>query len=359
MAYQQGLRGDRPHAGRDQSVNIYALCAVEAGIDVLRSLSQRLKLAGIIGLAPKERGDAVSGYRDLTSLAEEIGCPLVLAQSYGLSTVHDQKKIEMLNIDILLVVGWQRLIPDWLLRHCHIGAIGAHGSVDGISGGRGRSPQNWALLGGATEFFLSIFWLDVGIDSGTVIDTQSFSLTPFDDIRTSYHKASLLTAQMIAKAHSSGRLSKPNGTVQDPHASYLPQRLPQDGAVDWKRASSDVYNFIRALTRPYPGASSDLPGGGRMVIWRARPFDFPLWMEPNPGEVVFLFDNGDFLVACGCGLLLIEDVEFRSGGRQPAIGDVLPSAHFQTQMEEIIERHQRNHPRLALSPRITRLKLGQ
>jgi len=322
---------------------------------VLRSLSRRLNFAGIISLARTAPGDAISGYRNLTSFAENIGCPLIAVSSYELAIERDRLQLERLNIDLLIVAGWQRLVPDWLIQHCSVGAIGAHGSVDGISGGRGRSPQNWALMGDAKEFFLSIFWIDAGVDSGAVIDTRSFSLTPLDDIRTSYHKASLLTAQMIADAYESGGLAKPNGAAQDQNGSYLPQRLPQDGAIDWKRKSDEIYNFVRALTRPYPGAFSGLPRGGTIVIWRARPFDYPYERECDPGEIAFLFDNGDLLIACGRGLILLEEVEFRSGGRPPAIGEVLPSADFRVQMEEIIERHRRKYPQLALSPRITGL----
>ena len=322
---------------------------------MLRSLSRQLKLAGIISLVRAAPGDAISGYRDLTSFAADIGCPLIEVSSYELAAEHDRLQLERLNIDLLIVAGWQRLIPEWLIRRCNVGAIGAHGSADGIFGGRGRSPQNWALIGDAKEFFLSIFWIDAGVDSGAIIDTSSFSLTPFDDIRTSYHKASLLTAQMIADAYASGRLIKSNGTAQDQNGSYLPQRLPQDGAIDWTRSSDEIYNFARALTRPYPGAFSGLPRGGTIVVWRARPFDYACPRRCDPGEIVFVFDSGDLLVACGRGLLLLEDVEFRSGGHPPAIGDVLASVDFRLQMQEIIKRHRLKYPRLALSPRITGL----
>ena len=75
--------------------------------------------------------------------------------------------------------------------------MGAHGSPLGITKGRGRSPQNWALILGLSTFYISIFKIDPGIDSGQIIETRSFTYSDFDDIKTSYYKVCLLTADMI------------------------------------------------------------------------------------------------------------------------------------------------------------------
>ena len=109
----------------------------------------------------------------------------------------DKNKLLNTNIDILIVAGWQRLIPEWLIQHCKICVIGSHGSPLGITKGRGRSPQNWALIMGMESFEISIFQIDKGIDSGRIFNTKSFKYSAFDDIKTSYYKVCMLISQML------------------------------------------------------------------------------------------------------------------------------------------------------------------
>ena len=72
--------------------------------------------------------------------------------------------------------------------------LGVHGSCDGILKGRGRSPQNWALLMGKTSFDLSIFKISKGVDSGAILATKKVYLDDKDSIFDSYLKCSLTSA---------------------------------------------------------------------------------------------------------------------------------------------------------------------
>ena len=175
-------------------MNIWGLSAVASGFDTLELIGGDVDLRGVIGLTANSHSSHLSGYVDGRSWCQEREIDFVPVESYSLTSATDEAVLMDLPIDLLLVTGWQRLVPNWLLKRCRIGAVGVHGSPMGIRRGRGRSPQNWALLLGATRFSIAIFWLDEGIDSGSVIRETDFPLGPEDDIRTSYMKASLASA---------------------------------------------------------------------------------------------------------------------------------------------------------------------
>jgi len=97
------------------------------------------------------------------------------------------------------------------------------------------------------------------------------------------------------------------GTVtrspQDPiRASTWPKRTPTDGIIDWETRAPYLYDWVRAQTRPYPGAFTFL-GAEKVIVWRARPVE---WQGEAPAGTVV--DAGP-LVACGEGALLLEEVE--------------------------------------------------
>ncbi|MFP4476687.1 MAG: methionyl-tRNA formyltransferase [Desulfatibacillaceae bacterium] len=332
-------------------MNIYVLNTVEIGVDSLNILRKHLDIRGVIGLSERRATDAISGYRYMKPYCEEHGLAFVEARTYSLSDPEDRSRLSGLDIDLLIVGGWQRLIPQWLIRHCRHGVIGAHGSASGITGGRGRSPQNWALILGKSEFYVSIFKIDEGIDSGAVIDTRRFELTRFDDIRTSYYKMSWLTSHMIVDNVKNGKAFSSGLPAQHGETRYLPQRRPEDGEVDWSRTSRQVHDFVRALTRPYPGAFSRL-GDETIRIWRGRPFD----VATNDtgfdfGRIVRLHANGDFLVRTRNSFYLVEDYsrDTPDNGSPLREGDVLSSCDFTGQMREIVRRHHARFPGLPLA----------
>ena len=180
---------------------VLILCTVEAGLDTLSELVRlNFKPFAIVGLDPKKVAlQLVSGYVDVAPVAKKLKIPFIYANSYSLRDSIDIKKIEKLNPDLILVLGWQRLVPNWLIKLPEFGILGGHGSPDGINDGRGRSPQNWAIMLGCQRFDISLFCITSGVDDGPVLATRSFYYTPQDDIRVSYYRTSLLMAEMISE----------------------------------------------------------------------------------------------------------------------------------------------------------------
>lgn len=326
---------------------LHALCATGAGLDVLSLVAGRIPIAGVIGLTPRPATDHISGLVDPRPFCESMGVPYIPVTDYRLAEPADRQCLEALEIDVLLAFGWQRLVPDWLIRHTRRAVLGVHGSADGITAGRGRSPQNWALILGRDSFELALFLIDPGIDSGDVLATRRFELTRTDTIATSYARVALATADMILSCAAEGRLARGHGMPQTGSPRYLPQRRPEDGALDWNRPADRIHDFIRALTRPYPGAFSAL-ADSVVRIWASHPLGDPLSSEPPPGTILTVTSDNHLLIAANPGIVMVTDWSVE-GPTRPQAGLRLNSVDFVTGIRTIAERHQDRYPDLPLA----------
>jgi UDP-4-amino-4-deoxy-L-arabinose formyltransferase/UDP-glucuronic acid dehydrogenase (UDP-4-keto-hexauronic acid decarboxylating) len=338
-------------------MKVFALATAQAGVDLLRLIAPQVPLGGIIGLSDLRRDDSISGYVYMAPIADELGVGFIKVEDYSLQAVEDRERLLRLDIDFLLVCGWQRLVPAWLIEHCKIGVIGSHGSPAGISGGRGRSPQNWALICGAGEFDISIFFITPGVDDGPVISTRSYPLTADDDIASSYLKCGILTAEMIVEAFQKGLIDSRSAREQGQAGYYLPQRLPDDGQIDWGRSTKEIIRFIRALTRPYPGAFTFVDRA-RMKVWNARPFEMRKGSkQPKAGEIILHAWSNKLVVATGDGMLLIDEYELATYDHKNIgylKGKVFEPCDFAAQMQTIVARHLKRYPHYRLSPMVLR-----
>lgn len=324
----------------------WVLNTLSTGLDTIELLLPEVDIEGIIGLSKRPSTDAISGYSHMQDYCKAKDLRFVEVDDYALKNESDKNTLLDLDIDVLIVSGWQRLIPQWLIEHTTHCAIGAHGSPFGITGGRGRSPQNWAFILGEREFSISIFAIDTGVDSGDVIDTSTFTYSQHDNIRTSYYTVCLHVADMIARNLKNGRIVNREFSTQHQPPRYLPARRPEDSSIDWNRTPEQVYDFIRALTRPYPGAFCTFANGKRMKIWSATPYQ---WQNTGaaPGTVVAKFADATLVVAVNEGHILIQDWE--ADAPAPNKGEVLDSHDFKKQMKTIIKRHQQQYPELPLA----------
>lgn len=333
------------------------LCTVSTWLDAVAEVAKRgFSIAGIVGLDPRVADPAaISGYIDISIFAAELGVPFYYAQSYNLKADVDRQTFETLDFDLIWVSGWQRLVPEWLISLAPLGVLGGHGSPDGIHGGRGRSPQNWALLLGCERFDLALFRITAGVDDGPVVAQRSFFYRPEDDIQVSYYRASLATADMICEVLEFPDLLKV-AQPQPDEAFYYPQRLPEDGRVDWSLTRDSVTRHCRALTKPYPGLKTR-HNDVEITLWQCQPFDDVI--DGPFGVVSFCFQSGDFLVNCRDGRILVRQWSASETGWQPETGMELQSVAFAEQISAIVSRHEKKHPAQEISPRVKRWSLKE
>ncbi len=269
----------------------------------------------VITISPeKAKEQSVAGYFDLPCYLAKQRIDFTIVQSYNLKKTSDQEKIEKLDIDLLLVMGWQRLIPDWFLEKLTIGAFGMHGSNKPLPHGRGRSPLNWSLIQGKKIFFTHLFQYLPGVDDGPIVGDQIFDITPYDDAHT-LHLKNLLAMKKLCEKAIPALTTKTAQYREQPKEGvcYFPKRTAEDGIIFWNDSTIDIYNLIRAVTKPFPGAFSyvDNRKNKKITIWKAIPFDTHItWPCALPGEIIEVFYNGTFIVKTGDTSMLVLEYEY-------------------------------------------------
>jgi UDP-4-amino-4-deoxy-L-arabinose formyltransferase/UDP-glucuronic acid dehydrogenase (UDP-4-keto-hexauronic acid decarboxylating) len=237
--------------------------------------------------------------------------PLYEARSYGLTDAADLAFFAQGRFDLLCVIGWERLLPEAILRTLGKFACGMHGSAFGLPRGRGRSPMNWSIITGQSRFVTYLFRYTTGIDDGDIIGSRAFEINAHDTIETLHHKNRLAMQQLLTEylpkiaAGEVAFLPQPAG-----EPSYYPKRTPEDGLIDWTASTEAIHRLIRAVAPPYPGAFAHLDGR-RIGIWAAQPFDAGLFPSTlAPGTIVDISIAGAaFVVKTSDGSLLVTEFD--------------------------------------------------
>ncbi|MGH3144625.1 MAG: methionyl-tRNA formyltransferase [Rubrobacter sp.] len=254
----------------------------------------------------------VAGYMNLVPFLESQGIPYTVSSRYDLKSAADREALLSLELDALLVMGWQRLIPAWWLESLSIGAFGMHGSSRPLPHGRGRSPMNWSLVQGKDLFYTHLFQYKPGVDDGPIVGVQTFDINPHDDCLTLHFKNTVSMIRLCA-THLPAILDGSARLTPQPEeaATYYPKRSEEDGLIYWEDSTNQICNLVRAVTEPFPGAFSFLDDADRKIrIWTAQPFDTRLqYPQARPGEIVEVFYNGMFVVRTGDATALVTRSE--------------------------------------------------
>ncbi|HOS42228.1 MAG TPA: methionyl-tRNA formyltransferase, partial [Armatimonadota bacterium] len=211
--------------------------------------------------------------------------------------------LQALAPHLVIVVGWYWLLSPALLRQVPGGVYGVHASL--LPRYRGNAPLVWAILRGERETGVSLFRFDDGMDTGDLAAQAAFPIGPEETIAEVLAKAEDATVAIVAEQARPLLEGTMTLRAQD-HAlaSYCSLRQPCDGRIDWRQPAPRLYNFIRAQTRPYPGAFTHLPDGRTVTIWAARLFPYPYYGIPG---LVGQQEADGVVVACGDGALVVTD----------------------------------------------------
>ncbi|MEZ0228236.1 MAG: methionyl-tRNA formyltransferase [Planctomycetota bacterium] len=245
-------------------------------------------------------------YRSFDDLAAGHRIPL-LTMTKKMSDPALVQAVEDLRPDLMVVIGWYHLLPASFRAIAKLGAVGIHGSL--LPRYRGGAPLVWAVIEGETRTGVTLFHLADGVDDGDVVAQADFAIDPDDEIADVIAKATRASVDVATRfVPLLGAGTAPRRRQDETLATSVPQRRPEDGLLDWSRHGvATARNWIRAQSRPYPGAFT-FADGERMTIWRAHVLDAAAPSSP-PGSLSIQRDG---LVAVSCadgGLLALDEVE--------------------------------------------------
>ncbi len=217
------------------------------------------------------------------------------------------ERIALLAPDLILSVYYRHMISPQILALPRLGAFNLHGSL--LPRYRGRAPINWAVLHGEPRIGMTLHRMVKKADAGAIVDQEGVDLGPRDTAEQAFRKALPCARRVLARQLDALLAGTAPETPQDEtQATYFGGRTPEDGRVDWTRTSTQIFNLIRAVTHPYPGAFTDV-AGSRLMLWWAEP-DSPAarGRRGRPGEVLAA---SPLVIATGDGALEFTRTEWR------------------------------------------------
>lgn len=244
-------------------------------------------------------------HSDFKPIAEQLGAPVYVMQEKMTETGLCSQLLSW-KPDLILVVGWYHMVPKAIRSIAP--AVGLHASL--LPDYSGGAPLVWAMIHGEEKTGISMFYLDEGVDSGPLIGQAEEQISKTDTIATLYARIEDRGLELLEKYLPQLAAGTAPKVLQDEsRRRVFPQRSPEDGLIDWSLSATQVYDFIRAQTRPYPGAFTVLQNS-ILRIWSVRICER---RDDECGK--FLLHSDKLFVSCGAGRLLIEnaDIEFFDG----------------------------------------------
>lgn len=208
-----------------------------------------------------------------------------------------QKQLAEIVPGAIIVVGYGRIIPPWMLHLPRFGNINVHGSL--LPKYRGAAPIQWAIACGETVTGVTTMRLDEGLDTGDILLQQKMEVLPEDTAITLAPRMAAIGADLLVETLRRLEQGSIAPVAQDhSQATLAPILKKEDGLVDFNRTASEIHNRLRGF-QPWPGAYTSFRGKNLKII-EARPL--PEMPSMPQGE---LHVQGEKLfVGCSGGTIL-------------------------------------------------------
>jgi methionyl-tRNA formyltransferase len=286
---------------REPGVAVFAYHSM--GARVLKALLARK--ANIVAVVTHEDDPTEGDWFDsVEQIARTHSLPL-----FAPRTPNDPKFVEALRAlapDVILSLCYRRLLGPELLSIPPVAAVNLHGSL--LPAYRGRAPINWALINGERHTGVTLHHMVAEPDAGDIVAQKAFDIHPEDTARTLYERVIQAGIGLVLEMFPliiTGRA--PRNPQDHTRATVFPRRRPEDGKVEWTWPTNRIYNMIRALTHPYPGAFVG-EGEKRLYLWAGSTLP-QARSHLGPGILLEIRPLEGITVSTGDGAILISRVQ--------------------------------------------------
>jgi methionyl-tRNA formyltransferase len=291
-------------------MRIALLCATNRGLRFLKKLNELRPHADLIVFSFREEPHEPP-YMDAIKAATTAAAGTFI-ESYKVGSLEWRGLWEANPVDLLFAVSWRYMIPREIYELPRFGAYIFHDSL--LPAYRGFAPTVWALINGEPQTGVTLFHAAEDVDSGDIVAQQPVPIGADDTIADVMGRVTEAYLSLLEDSLPALLVGAAAATPQDHSAAtYTCRRLPEDNRIDWTQSSERIYNLIRAVTRPYPGAFTTLDGA-RLTIWSASRLPaFPPYVGRIPGRVVEVKRGEGAVVLTGDGALLLREIQPEGG----------------------------------------------
>ncbi len=216
-------------------------------------LKNKFEIKGIIG---KKNNKFNSDYFDIVKYFKEKG--INCTYSKDINNKRTYNWIKKINPDLIICLGWSRLLNKKILSLPNIGAIGYHPAD--IPSNKGRHPIIWSLALGLKKAASTFFLMNEKPDSGKIISKKFLRINKKYYAKDVYKKLSQIASKqligILKKVHKHQKIYflKNKAFYKDKKENFWRKRNFEDGKIDWRMGSKEIFNLVKALSWPYPGA---------------------------------------------------------------------------------------------------------
>ena len=272
----------------------------------------------------------------------ELSAPPVkqLAQKLGIEITQPDKiknnlefraRLEEIKPEAIVVVGYGRIIPQWMIDLPPLGNINLHGSL--LPKYRGAAPVQWAIAMGETVTGVTTMRIDAGLDTGDILLQRETPIAPEDTAETLGPRLAQMGAPLMVETLRGLQAGTITPRKQDDaQATLAPILKKEDGLIDFRRSAHQLCNRLRGF-QPWPGAYTTLRGRN-FNVWAARPVEESV---AAPGEL--RVDNDRLLVGCGEGSALELLTVQPEGKKRMAARDFMHEYHPKSGEKLGTEKH--------------------
>lgn len=246
--------------------------------------------------------------------AREKGVPVFTPES--VNTPEWRERIAALQPDLILSVYYRHMIGTKILGLPRLGSWNLHGSL--LPKYRGRAPINWAVLHGEPRIGMTLHRMVKAADAGAIVDQDGVELGLRDTAEQAFRKVLPCARRVLARQIDALLAGTAKETPQDEaSATYFGGRKPEDGRINWSQTSAQIFNLIRAVTDPYPGAFTEVGPARLMVWWAESDSTAAKGRRGTPGEILSV---APLVVATADGALELTRTEWRGAAQELKIG---------------------------------------
>ena len=217
-------------------------------------------------------------------------------------------KIAAMHPDVIFSFYYRYMICREILDLPRIGAFNLHGSF--LPYYRGRCPVNWVIINGEKKSGVTLHYMIEKPDAGDIVGQKAVTIDVSDTAKSLYGKLCAAAGELLddvlplIKKEQIPRLKQ---NLKD--GSYFGGRRPEDGKIGWQKSADEIYNLIRGVTEPYPGAFALTDDDKKIIIWWAEK---AMAKEDAPGKLIVR--DKEVLVQAGKNAIKLLDIEV--GGRR-------------------------------------------
>ncbi|MGH9545604.1 MAG: methionyl-tRNA formyltransferase [Terriglobales bacterium] len=221
-----------------------------------------------------------------------------------------QARLAEITPDAIIVVGYGRIIPAWMISLPRLGNLNLHASL--LPKYRGAAPIQWAIARGESVSGVTTMRIDAGLDTGDILLQKEISIAPDDTAVTLSPRMAVFGAELMVETLRGLQAGSVQPRPQDDaKATLAPILKKEDGQVDFQLAAREIVNRLRGF-QPWPGAYTSFRGKN-LHIWRAQ----PVHRAAEVAEIVA--QDGHLIVGCGVGSALeLLEVQLEGKKRMPA-----------------------------------------